>query len=112
MPESPMRMSLFIPPGKRSHSTIPFTAYDYFQRAMDGCGCCIVIGYSFRDYDALTKLMSASILNQRLTVLVIDPNSDAVAERLDKYHLKNRASVPCGTCDERYLSLSPLQCVV
>jgi len=36
--------------------------------------CCIVIGYSFRDYDALTKLASASAFNPRLKVLVVDPN--------------------------------------
>jgi hypothetical protein len=50
-----------------------FTAYDYFQRTMDSCGCCVVIGYSFRDYDALTKLVSASILNPRLKLVVVDP---------------------------------------
>lgn len=63
----------------------PFhTAYDYFQRTMDSCGCCIVIGYSFRDYDALTKLASASALNPRLTLLVIDPNAEAICQALSK----------------------------
>ncbi len=61
-----------------------FTAYDYFQRTMDACGCCIVIGYSFRDYDALTKLASASILNTRLKLLVIDPKSETLCHELSK----------------------------
>ena len=59
-----------------------FTAYDYFQRTMDNCGCCIVIGYSFRDYDALTKLVSASIFNPRLKLVVVDPNAEARCQDL------------------------------
>jgi hypothetical protein len=59
-----------------------FTGYDYFQRTMDACGCCIVIGYSFRDYDALTKLASASGFNPRLKVLVVDPQPENIRERL------------------------------
>jgi len=59
-----------------------FTGYDYFQRTMDACGCCIVIGYSFRDYDALTKLASASAFNPRLKVLVVDPQPENIREKL------------------------------
>lgn len=59
-----------------------FSAYDYFQRTMDACGCCIVIGYSFRDYDALTKLASASIFNPRLRLLLVDPNSETLCHEL------------------------------
>lgn len=61
-----------------------FTAYDYFQRTMDACGCCIVIGYSFRDYDALTKLASASIFNPRLKLLVVDPDSENLCKKLSE----------------------------
>jgi hypothetical protein len=61
-----------------------FTAYDYFQRTMDACGCCIVIGYSFRDYDALTKLASASIFSPRLKLLVVDPNAGALCQQLSE----------------------------
>jgi hypothetical protein len=59
-----------------------FTAYDYFQRTMDGCGSCIVIGYSFRDYDALMKLASASIFSPRLKLLVVDPNAEGLCHQL------------------------------
>jgi hypothetical protein len=51
---------------------------------MDTCGCCIVIGYSFRDYDALTKLASASAFNPRLKVLVVDPQPEDIREKLSE----------------------------
>lgn len=74
---------LIYPARKKVALDDPFaTAYDYFQRTMDVCGCCIVIGYSFRDYDALTKLMSASAFNPHLRVLVIDPNSEKLCRDL------------------------------
>ncbi len=61
-----------------------FTAYDYFHRTMDTCGCCIVIGYSFRDYDALTKLTSASAFNPRLKILVVDPQVENIRSKLSE----------------------------
>lgn len=74
---------LIYPATKKVALDDPFsTAYDYFQRTLDACGCCIVIGYSFRDYDALTKLASASVFNPRLKVLVVDPDSEALCQRL------------------------------
>jgi SIR2-like protein len=62
-----------------------FTGYDYFHRCMDTCSLCIVIGYSFRDYDALTRLMSASRLNGRLKLLVLDPRADEVCSLLRRH---------------------------
>jgi len=59
-----------------------FAGYDYFQSCAERSQICVVIGYSFRDYDALTKLMSASISNPKLTVLVVDPNAAKLCREL------------------------------
>ena len=59
------------------------TAYDYFQRCCERAFLCVTIGYSFRDYDALTRLRSAARLNKHLQMLILDPNADRLATRLE-----------------------------
>jgi hypothetical protein len=59
-----------------------FTAYDYFQRTLENCNLCLVIGYSFRDYDALSRLFSAASHNQNLQVIVLDPSADSLCKPL------------------------------
>ena len=59
-----------------------FTGYDYFQKCMENCSLCVVIGYSFRDYDSLTKFMSASRSNERLKLLVVDPKAREICSSL------------------------------
>ena len=59
-----------------------FTAYDYFQKTLESCKLLIVIGYSFRDYDALTKLKSAALSNPSLRVLVVDIAAKHLADEL------------------------------
>jgi hypothetical protein len=59
-----------------------FTAYDYFQRTLENCNLCLVIGYSFRDYDALSRLFSAASRNQNLRVVVLDPSADSLCRPL------------------------------
>ena len=51
----------------------------------------IAIVYSFRDYDALTKLASASALNPRLTLIVVDPRAKDICQVLAQ---KGIRSVP------------------
>jgi len=82
-----------------------FTAYDYFQRTMDNCGCCIVIGYSFRDYDALTKLVSASTFNPRLKLVVVDPNSKALCQNLSQKGIRCTPAPQRFERDGGYLQL-------
>jgi len=53
-----------------------FTGYDYFQRCCERAKICLVIGYSFRDYDLLTRLMSAFRFNNSLCVGILDPRAD------------------------------------
>lgn len=50
-----------------------FTGYDYFQRCLDNAEFAIFIGYSFRDYDTVTKIRSALNFNNKLTLIVLDP---------------------------------------
>jgi hypothetical protein len=59
-----------------------FTGYDYFQKCTEHCSLCIVIGYSFRDYDSLTKFMSASRSNEQLKLLIIDPRAKEICSSL------------------------------
>jgi SIR2-like domain len=65
-----------------------FTAYDYFQRIMEKTRLCIVIGYSFRDYDALTKLMSAATANPHLRLAVIDPQAPSRCKTLKSHGIQ------------------------
>lgn len=80
-PNHPNLENLLIYPAKRKVALEEpyFTAYDYFQRTLEGQEerdkLCIVIGYSFRDYDALSRLRSASRQNPNLKLLVIDPRA-------------------------------------
>lgn len=50
-----------------------FTAYDYFQRCLDNAEFGIFIGYSFRDYDTVTKIKSSLNLNEKLRLIILDP---------------------------------------
>lgn len=59
-----------------------FTAYDYLQKTLEGSRLLIVIGYSFRDYDALTKLKSAALTNPSLRVLIVDPDAKRLSNEL------------------------------
>jgi hypothetical protein len=56
------------------------TAYDYFQRCCDHAKLLIVIGYSFRDYDALTRLRSSLTRNQDLRCVYIGPHPETVLD--------------------------------
>jgi hypothetical protein len=74
---------LIYPARRKIASDDPFfTAYDYFQRTLENCKLCIVIGYSFRDYDALSRLRSAASYNPNLRLLVLDPGASVLTERL------------------------------
>jgi hypothetical protein len=38
----------------------------------------VFIGYSFRDYDTVTKIKSALKLNDKLRLLILSPNADKI----------------------------------
>jgi hypothetical protein len=57
-----------------------FTAYDYFQRCLDRASVAIFIGYSFRDYDTVTKIKSAFKYNPKLKVLVLSLHASEIVD--------------------------------
>jgi hypothetical protein len=59
-----------------------FTAYDYFQRCLDRTRVAIFIGYSFRDYDTVTKIRSALKYNSKLSVLLFSPDASSIVDRI------------------------------
>ena len=59
-----------------------FTSYDYLGQCLEKARGCVVIGYSFRDYDTLMKFKSACLSNPMLKVIVFDPCADAICDRL------------------------------
>jgi len=56
---------------------------------------CVAIGYSFRDYDMLTRLRSAARLNSDLKVLLISPHASELKPKLG-------AGVNCECVDEPF----------
>ena len=52
-----------------------FTAYDYLQRCLMSAESCVFVGYSFRDYDVLTRLKASQLWNTQLRIIVLDPNA-------------------------------------
>jgi len=52
-----------------------FTGYDYFQRCLDNTDFAVFIGYSFRDYDTVTKIKSALNFNDKLILIVLAPDA-------------------------------------
>lgn len=52
-----------------------FTCYDYFQRCLDNAAFGMFIGYSFRDYDTVTKIRSGLNNNSELRLIVFGPNT-------------------------------------
>jgi SIR2-like domain len=61
-----------------------FTAYDYLEKCLNTSRVCLVVGYSFRDYDTLMRFKSASLSNPNLLVAVLDPDAEAICVNLKK----------------------------
>lgn len=56
-------------------------AYEYFQRSLDQALNVVFIGYSFRDYDTVTKIKASLNYNSELRVAILDPASDSLIEK-------------------------------
>lgn len=65
-----------------------FTAYCYLQECLSHAKYCLVVGYSFRDYDAQTRIKAAAIQNPALRVEVLDPAADSIAKKLARFDIK------------------------
>ena len=61
-----------------------YSGYEYYQRCCEKAKLCLAIGYSFRDYDALTRLRGASSVNEKLRLALIAPNAEEVLTSASK----------------------------
>lgn len=83
-----------------------FTAYDYLEKCLSNAECCLVIGYSFRDYDTLMRFKAAAISNKNLRILILDPRANELAKELNQHGI---SPIPIaktfGLQEEDYLQL-------
>jgi len=61
-----------------------FSGYDYLEKCLGAAQLCLVVGYSFRDYDALMRFKSAQLSNRALAIRLIDPMAQIRIEELHK----------------------------
>ena len=75
--EDPLHKNVLIFPATRKVAIEDpyFTSYDYLGKCLSNAKLCLVIGYSFRDYDALTRFKAAGIQNPNLNIVVFDPKA-------------------------------------
>jgi SIR2-like protein len=59
-----------------------YSAYEYYQRCCENTQKCVAIGYSFRDYDALTRLRGAIGVNSNLELIILSPDATELATRI------------------------------
>ena len=64
-----------------------FTAYDYLEKCLSSTQICLVIGYSFRDYDTLMRFKSAALANKELVIAILDPKANELKETLQRHGL-------------------------
>lgn len=84
--DDPNYQNLLIYPAQRKVAVEdPYsTAYEYFQRTLENARLLIVVGYSFRDYDALSRLRVAASYNPGLRIIVVDPNAASLCRTLKR----------------------------
>jgi hypothetical protein len=74
---------LIYPATRKIATSDPFyTGYEYFERCCERAKVCVAIGYSFRDYDALTRLRGAASVNDGLNLVLLDPNAEEILKTI------------------------------
>lgn len=77
--------AIIYPTGDKAANREPyFSAYDYFSRCCEQAEVLIVIGYSFRDYETLNRLMGAHRRNEELKVVLLAPDAWGLMEVFDR----------------------------
>ncbi len=62
----------------------PFrTNYDYLLACLLHAKLCVVIGFSFRDQEIVEEIRQAIELNERLELMIFDPNAEAIKTHLE-----------------------------
>jgi len=85
-----------------------FTAYDYLEQCLDKAESCLVIGYSFRDYDTLMRFKSAKLSNKRLKIVVLDPSADTICDQNLRAHGIKAYPIPHALGEEQESQYLPL----
>jgi SIR2-like domain len=74
---------LIYPATRKIATEDPFyTGYEYFERCCERAKVCVAIGYSFRDYDALTRLRGAASVNDGLNLVLLDPKAEEILKTI------------------------------
>ena len=74
---------IIYPAGSKLATTDPYlTGYNYFAKCCEHAKLIIAVGYSFRDYDALTNLLRARKANESLRLLLLSPDSYDILESI------------------------------
>ncbi len=74
---------LIYPATRKIATDDPFyTGYEYFERCCEHAKLCIAIGYSFRDYDALTRLRGAMSVNDHLRLVLVGPSAEEILKHI------------------------------
>ena len=83
--DDPDYQNVMIYPATRKVATEDpfFTSYDYLEQCLDKADSCLVIGYSFRDYDTLMRFKSAKLSNGRLRIALLDPDAERICRNLE-----------------------------
>lgn len=77
--------AIIYPTGDKAANREPyFSAYEYFSRCCEQAKLLIVIGYSFRDYEALNRLMGAHRRNDELKVVLVAPDAYGLTDVFDR----------------------------
>jgi hypothetical protein len=65
-----------------------FTCYDYLGKCLSNAEFCLVVGYSFRDYDVLMRFRAAAISNEKLRIAILDPNAGEICDEIERYGIR------------------------
>jgi hypothetical protein len=99
----PMKTVLIYP--SRQEAEIdeePFAvSYAYLSACLTHTQVCLVIGFSFRDREVVDRLRVAMDVNEKLRLLILDPNADSITE-----HLIDKLG---GSCSKIELRIETLQ---
>ena len=107
-PDPDVRKVYIVPTKAKIAHSYPYRLlYEYLQRSLDRAKLFIFIGYSFRDYDSLTKIKSSLDFNPDLKLLILDPRADAIRNELFKDYKKRIVPIPLffGVEQDKYLEI-------
>jgi SIR2-like protein len=83
--DSAHRNVMIYPATRKVAYEQPFvTCYSYLEDCLTKADRCLVIGYSFRDYDTITRFQSSVRKNPKLEIEVVTPDAITLVGKLKK----------------------------